>query len=91
MPTETPQVNESQARAVEDLEHISSLLRFGPFRAYYQRRLTEKIAAMEEGILEDESLTDQELRIRLRLRKVLKELQEMPEADAAACRKLLSS
>jgi hypothetical protein len=91
MPSETPQVNESQAKAAEELEQISSLLRFPPFRLYYQRRLAEKIATLEQSILEDDTITPEELLAQRRLRVALKEIAALPETDAAACRKLLSS
>ncbi|MBE2180062.1 MAG: hypothetical protein IAE97_06285 [Chthoniobacterales bacterium] len=84
-------MSESRHKAAEDLEHILALKKFRPFADYHQRRLGEKIAALEVTILENEDLPAEELIILRRIRKALVELADMPAVDEASCQKILAT
>ena len=85
---EEAQDAQSNALAVSDLSYIAQLKNSFAFQRYYQRRLGEKIKAVEEKIL-DGNTPDSEIGKFRAVLSALKEIERMPDEDAAGCRSIL--
>lgn len=74
--------------AQRDLGDIDALRRSPPFTRYFLRRLDEKLAPLEQAILNDD-LPDEVLRAKRMERKILQGIRKLLDTDEAGCRGII--
>lgn len=67
--------------AIRDLGDIHALRKSVAFDRYFLRRLREKIAPLQEAILEDDKLTDEQRNQKRREMKIYREILGLLDAD----------
>ncbi len=69
------------AQALQDLRDIAELRRSPAWERYFLRRLREKLAPLEEDILNNDSLSDAQRELKRRERKVYDTIIKLLDSD----------